>query len=102
MKFREMIEQGLQAKKAAQARADRKEKAIARSKGGPIRSRNRPVPTEDQDTRPKLMAYQGKEDCTSWSCRRLVGLDEPGCLGWHCAICHEPSSQYGHEACRQE
>lgn len=50
----------------------------------------------------RLMAYQGKRDCTSLRCRRmyLPGSKEMGeCLGWHCAVCDEPSSQYGHPDC---
>lgn len=50
----------------------------------------------------RAMAYEGKDDCTSMYCRRFVGLDEPGCIGWHCAVCDEPCSQYGHPECYEK
>lgn len=52
-----------------------------------------------------LMAYQGDPDCTSMLCRRYFGADNritPGCIGWHCAVCCEPSSQYGHSECAEQ
>lgn len=53
----------------------------------------------------RLMAYQGKKGCRSLTCRRmyLPGSEEMGeCHGWHCAVCDEPSSQYGHADCAPE
>lgn len=56
------------------------------------------------DRTPTFMAYEGKADCTDLRCRRMIGPDPahpypPGCMGWHCAVCDEPSSMYGHRAC---
>lgn len=64
------------------------------------------------------LAYAGDPDCTSMTCRRMVNKAvnfmghgrvtlvtteiEPGCMGWHCAVCREPSSQYGHEDCHHD
>lgn len=52
----------------------------------------------------RLMAYQGKPGCTSMQCRRFFNADgsSGACMGWHCADCHEPSSQYGHDVCMEE
>ena len=46
---------------------------------------------------PKL-SYAGHRDCTSLMCRRM-GLVGP-CIGWHCAVCDQPSSMYGHAECQ--
>lgn len=50
----------------------------------------------------RMLAYEGRNDCTSPTCRRYIGWDEPGCIGWHCAVCDLPSSQHGHVLCREE
>lgn len=47
----------------------------------------------------RLMAYQGKQGCESMLCRRL-DAGAGACIGWHCGVCDEPSSQYGHERCQ--
>ena len=47
------------------------------------------------------MAYEGRADCTSMLCRRFMGAGEPGCAGWHCGVCDQPSSQYGHAECQE-
>jgi hypothetical protein len=44
------------------------------------------------------IAYIGKEDCEDPRCRRRLG--EPGCMGYHCPLCHEPCSMTGHRGCR--
>lgn len=61
-------------------------------------------PTENvKDLRVQFVAYQGSDDCIDIGCRRMLSADvasiTPGCLGWHCAHCHKPSSQYGHRQC---
>lgn len=52
----------------------------------------------------KQLAYSGKVGCTSVMCRRIVHTDGTfgPCMGWHCAVCDEPSSQQGHASCHQE
>lgn len=52
----------------------------------------------------RLVAYQGKEGCTSWSCTRRGSLmredgtwDAGTCFGWHCSGCDEPTSMMGHD-----
>ena len=49
-----------------------------------------------------MLAYQGGDDCQDPSCTRTNWtVDDLGvCVGWHCAICHEPSSMLGHKDCR--
>lgn len=52
-----------------------------------------------------LLAYQGKQGCRSLVCRRMYspGSDDLGeCMGWHCGVCGDPSSQYGHRECHAE
>ena len=45
------------------------------------------------------IAYEGGESCDSPRCRRWQP-DGP-CAGWHCGVCGEPSSMYGHAECRE-
>jgi hypothetical protein len=50
------------------------------------------------------MAYEGKEGCDDLMCRRMMGPNGPDlarCMGWHCAVCHAPTSMYGHDTCRE-
>lgn len=54
----------------------------------------------------RLVAYQGKPDCDSWACtRRGSRQREDGtwdmgeCFGYHCSLCDEPTSMYGHRDC---
>lgn len=53
-----------------------------------------------------LLAYAGREDCTSVKCRRYLDPPgepiSPGCIGFHCAVCDKPSGQYGHAECREQ
>lgn len=54
-----------------------------------------------------MLAYQGKEGCQSPLCRRFAQRNDDGsfdvgpCLGYHCPICHEPSSMMGHNECQR-
>lgn len=51
-----------------------------------------------------MVAYQGKEDCRNPTCfRGWYGdtMADEGCAGYHCAVCHKPSSMYGHKACQE-
>jgi hypothetical protein len=51
------------------------------------------------------LAYQGKEDCVDPLCTRRMGPDGeiiPGCIGWHCPVCHKPCSMMGHAGCSPE
>jgi hypothetical protein len=43
----------------------------------------------------RLMAYRGKEGCTSPRC--TVGWSTTHCYGWHCPRCDAPTSMMGHE-----
>jgi hypothetical protein len=43
----------------------------------------------------QMLAYRGKEGCTSPLCTQRDGA----CYGWHCARCDEPCSYQGHEKC---
>lgn len=45
-----------------------------------------------------LISYQGREGCEDVRCRRMVYPDGTfgECIGWHCAVCHEPTGMYGH------
>lgn len=46
------------------------------------------------------LAYEGRPGCQSLSCRVWVNPDGTfTCIGWHCAVCDLPSSQYGHGYC---
>ena len=51
------------------------------------------------------MAYSGKPGCTGETgyCTVLSKVDGTViCVGWHCGVCDEPSSQYGHKACNEQ
>lgn len=52
----------------------------------------------------QMVAYQGKEDCTDVRCshRYENGKLLPGCMGYHCAICHAPCSMMGHKKCLEK
>lgn len=52
----------------------------------------------------RLMAYRGREGCTSWQCTRLNSRmrndgtwDAGDCYGWHCSGCDAPTSMMGHD-----
>ncbi len=54
----------------------------------------------------RLVAYQGKADCTYAGCTRRGGQARPDgtwdsgeCVGWHCALCDAPCSSFGHGNC---
>jgi hypothetical protein len=49
-----------------------------------------------------MVSYQGKDDCRIATCRRRWDGDQmvdEGCADYHCPVCHEPCSMYGHKAC---
>lgn len=46
---------------------------------------------------PKV-AYRGKVGCQSVICTRRPDWPDR-CYGWHCPICHEPTSYQGHWPC---
>lgn len=41
------------------------------------------------------VTYRGNPLCTYGGCTRRS--DHPGCMGWHCAQCHAPTSMMGHD-----
>lgn len=56
----------------------------------------------------RLVAYQGKTDCTYMGCtrrgcrERADGTWDLGvCMGWHCALCDAPCSSMGHDCPRK-
>lgn len=50
-----------------------------------------------------LIAYQGKNGCQSPICRSMPdGKGGWKCVGWHCAVCHRPSSYQGHPSCAKD
>ena len=55
----------------------------------------------------RIVAYQGMNGCTSWSCTRRGSHQRPDgtwglgeCFGWHCSLCDEPTSMMGHDCPR--